>query len=337
MMILSDCITDKADEGCLKVANILTERMKAQGRGITVVSYKRNSPLADVHLRLNKLFLNFSLFALIKSRRENILYIPFSSNTMASVVRTWILSCMTNGEVKVIFVLCHPMNIVTKKLLKASKAQVIALSQESYEFYKREIGNAVYIRTGVDTTQYAPVDHKRKMELRKKYRLPADKKVVLHVGHLKYGRGIDSLLDVEKDFCVVLVLSSASKAERDHDLEQKLKQRPNIIIIDSYQEHMEELYQMADVYFFPVREKGHCIDVPLSVLEAAACNIPIVTTAYGELKAFRERRGFKFIADFSAGAVDSALHEMAALEDCKSREAVMDYDWNAAAERLLEL
>ena len=58
MIILSDCLTEKLDEGCIKVANSLTRRIKSTCPDTLVVSYKQEPKTSDVHLKLNKLFLN---------------------------------------------------------------------------------------------------------------------------------------------------------------------------------------------------------------------------------------------------------------------------------------
>ncbi|MCC7004846.1 glycosyltransferase family 4 protein, partial [Candidatus Nomurabacteria bacterium] len=66
------------------------------------------------------------------------------------------------------------------------------------------------------------------------------------------------------------------------------------IIIKGFIDKIEELYNIADIYFFPVKglsknyfpktynEVG-VIDTPLSVLEAIAVGIPIVTTEIDSL------------------------------------------------------
>ena len=80
-------------------------------------------------------------------------------------------------------------------------------------------------------------------------------------------------------------------------------------LIDSYLQSIQEIYQLADVYLFPVMDIENCIDVPLSVLEAASCNLPIVTTEYGELTAFREQEGFLFIDALDSDSLNQALEK----------------------------
>lgn len=337
MIILSDCLTEKVDEGCLKVANSLIKKIKEMYPETMVISYKRKSQQSDVHLKLNKLFLNPRLFSLLKSRNEETMYIPFASNTRASAIRIWVLSRVVKKGIRVIFILRHPMDTFTKFLLKMSGAEIIALSKESYEFYLREVGDKVlYLKTGIDTEKFIPVSVKEKNRIRKIYNVAPGKKVLLHVGHLKKGRNVDKLLNVGTDYHVFLVVSSVTEEEKDGKLREKLENRKNTTIIESYIEHIEEVYQMSDVYLFPVQQDGNCIDVPLSVLEAASCNIPIVATDYGELKAFQNERGFRFISSFDVNTLNQAIDEMTGGQTYDNRNAIQEYDWDVSIKHLIK-
>lgn len=335
MIILSDCLTEKIDEGCIKVANSLAKKIKEQYPETTIVSYNRKPKQSDFHFQLNKLFINWSLFSLIRSKKEAVIYIPFASNTKASVIRIFVLSVIAKNGLSVVFVMRLPMSWITKKIMKISGAEIIALSRESYDFYTAEIGKAKYLKTGVCVNQFVPVNAEKKEALRNKYGVVPNKKVLLHVGHLKKGRNIDKLLNVGDDYHVFLVVSSVTEKERDEYLRVNLNARPNTTIIDSYLEKVEEIYQMADVYLFPVQESMNCIDIPLSVLEAAACNIPIITTDYGEIKEFINEPGFCFLDELDGFSLEQAINKVASIKNCNNRNAVMDYDWEVSIRDIL--
>lgn len=335
MIILSDCLTETVDEGCIKVAVSFAKRIKEQDPAVTVVTYERQSGLSDSHMKLNKMFLDRRLLMMIRREKEEILYIPFASNTFASSVRTWILSWPSGKRVRVLFCLRHSMGTFAKLFLKLSRAEIIALSRESYDYYRRETGNRViYLKAGVDTDRFVPADSRKKEALRKKYGVIPGKKVVLHVGHLKKNRNIEALLKISEEYHVFLVLSSVTRESADLELREALMAKQHITVIDTYLPQIEELYQMADVYLFPVTEKEGCIDVPLSVLEAASCNIPIVAARYGELAQFTEEPGFCFLSSFEAGILNQAIGRMANYKDCRNREAVLSYDWSTSVRRL---
>jgi len=50
-----------------------------------------------------------------------------------------------------------------------------------------------------------------------------------------------------------------------------------------FYEKIEEFYQASDVYIFPVRNPTGSIDLPLSVLEALAVGLPVVSTRFGAI------------------------------------------------------
>ena len=335
MVVLSDCLTNKVDEGCLKVANNLTKRLKMADKSTTIISFDRKPEYSDIHLSLNKLFLNKELYRLLNRKRESILYIPFASNTFASCLRIWILSLLSKSNIAVIFALRFQMNVLAKLLLLLSRAKVVALSEASYHFYEKIVGErAVYLKTGIDTEKFTPIPQNRKKALREKYNIPLDKKVVLHVGHLKSGRNVDKLSEIDKQYHIVLVVSSVTEAEKDNSIRKMLEKRGNVTIIDSYLENIQEIYQLSDVYLFPVQEVENCIDVPLSVLEAASCDLPIVTTEYGELTSFKNQEGFFFIYDLSPFSLNKALDKMIHKTDINNRHVVLEYDWKYSVDIL---
>lgn len=335
MIILTNCLAEKTDEGCLKVANSLIKRIKEAHPETMVVSYDSSSEQSDCHLKLNKLFLNSRLIRLLNRKREKVLYIPFSSNTRASVIRTWILSVFCRCRVEVLFVLQHPMDRLSKKILQLSGARVITLSRSACSFFQKEVGcEATYLKTGVDTGKFRPVSQKEKSALRRKYGIGDSEKIVLHVGHLKEGRNVGQLLKIGEEYHVILVASTLTKNERDDRLRSALEKKTNIRIIDTYVERIQELYQLADVYFFPVQEQGNCIDAPLSALEAAACNLPVVATPYGELKELLGKDGFYELTSFEQEQLEGLLRH--ALEERGApRNWVLEYDWTIAAKTLL--
>lgn len=335
MIILSDCLSEIADEGCVKVAASLVKRIKLQDPCVTVISYDRKPQYSDVHLKLNKFFINSSLLSMIAKKREDILYIPFASNTKASAMRAFVLSFFSAGKIYVLFVLRHPLGLITKKLLELGKAEIIVLSADSYEFYIKKIKNKIlYLKTGINTKKFSPVSLEKKEVIRRKYNMDLKRKILLHVGHLNEGRNVEVLLKVDKKYQIILVLSTTTKEKADLKLRKKFEERKNIKIIDTFCPTIEEIYQMSDLYLFPVIERENCIDVPLSVLEAAACNIPVICSDYGELKKFYDEPGFCFLSDFKPEILNNQIDRMVNYKSCHNREAVLVYDWKYAVERL---
>lgn len=334
MIILTDCLSEQADEGCLNIANSLIKRIKQRFPATQVISYGHRFAEIGEYMRLNRLFLNRKLLLLIRNSCQPVLYIPFASNTFASVLRIFILSLFSK-KVWVIFSLRYPMSTLSRIILRFSKAGVIALSKESFDFYRSIVGEqAEYLKAGIDLSKFRPVTPTKIKSLRDKYGVSEGKKVLLHVGHLKAGRNIEKLKLIDPDYHVFLVVSTETKMEKDVELREVLMRRPNTTIVETYVENIEEFYQMSDVYFFPVQEVGNCIDIPLSVLEAAACNVPVVTTSYGELKELPATDGIWYINDLNRENINAVLKKVTEIENCDNRSIVEDYDWEKAVSRI---
>ena len=68
--------------------------------------------------------------------------------------------------------------------------------------------------------------------------------------------------------------------------------------------NIEEVYALSDCYVFPTppMNKINSIEIPLSVLEAMACNLSVITTKFGALpKVFEEGDGLIFVDDGEDG------------------------------------
>lgn len=335
MIILSNCLTRTEDEGSLKVANSMIKRVKKAAPETTVISYERQSPLSDRHLPINKLLLNGELIRLLRKKKEPVLYIPFPAGMLPTALRIFILSRFARWGLQAVLVMQGTMGKLPQWLIKASGARVLTVSRPTWEIYRKLIGDrAVYLKAGVDTERFRPVDDGRKAALREKYGLPVHKPIVLHVGHLNAGRNIGQLLHLDEKWNIVLVVSTLTAGEQDDGLRAQFMGKANVTLLDSFLPDIEEVYQLADVYLFPVAVAGHCIDVPLSALEAAACGIPVVTTDYGEMKELIGKDGFYPIQSFEPAALDALLRR-AAEEGINPRPGVLEYDWNMAVKHLL--
>ncbi|MBQ9859804.1 MAG: glycosyltransferase family 4 protein [Clostridia bacterium] len=339
LVILSNGLTDRPDEGFLNVANNLVKRIKQKQPDTLVVSYERQAAVTDRFLTLNKCLLNRSLFSLLRRERGRVLHIPFPAKAVSTAVRLFILSLLAGKRVQALLVMKSEYPLVARLLLRFSGAQVLVLSAEAADFYRTILPEkrVVHLRAGVDCKRFTPVSTEHKRKLKEQYGFDPDRPVVLHVGHLKKGRGVGELLKLNPRYQVVLVTSTLTASEQDAALRQQLTERDNVRLITEYLPHIEEVYQLSDVYFFPTVASCHCIDIPLSCMEAAACGISVVTTDYGEMKAFAGKDGFWFIGSFAADALNALVEQaIRAGAEANSREAVSDYDWDNAVSYLTE-
>lgn len=112
-----------------------------------------------------------------------------------------------------------------------------------------------YVKAGVDTVQFTEIESKQRKTLREKFGYSDTDTIVLHTGHMVEARNIRKLMDLDKSFRIILIISTSTRW--DENLYNDLKQCPNIKIIHKYIPKIEEYFQIADVYYFPVEEVGY--------------------------------------------------------------------------------
>jgi len=133
---------------------------------------------------------------------------------------------------------------------------------------------------GVDLEKFKP--SKNKLYFRKKYNLSESDYVVLHVGHINRGRNIQALKRIQELRGVQVLIIGSTAFKPDPNLIEDLKEA-GCIVHCHYFENIEEIYNASDCYVFPTLDESKCVEIPLSVLEALAVNIPVVTTPFGGL------------------------------------------------------
>lgn len=204
-----------------------------------------------------------------------------------------------------------------------------------------------FVPNGVDLERFKPLDGGSVAEVRRKYGLPVDRTLLLHVGHLRRNRGLEHLIRLQAGgIQTVLVASTAMPA--DEALRRELV-AAGCIVLHQYLDRIEEVYGACDCYVFPVVDRPPeqfpesyneigVIDTPLSVLEAMSCGLPVVATPFGALpRMFGQVSGLWFAppSDFPA-AVRTALERSSQKAAVDTRAAVTPYR-QEEVERLISL
>lgn len=185
-----------------------------------------------------------------------------------------------------------------------------------------------FIPSGVDLNKFKPINGESKKEMRRQLDLPEEERIFLHVGHFKRGRDVLSLTSLT-EFGEVVVVGSTS-TDPDQEVISALKSS-GCNVVTEFIEHIEEYYRAADVYVFPTQDSQHSIQVPLSVFEAMACDLPVITTKFGGLTdCFNEGEGLRFIESF-----DAITEEQVEFGEVSTRDKVSEYSWETIAREVL--
>lgn len=333
MVILTDGLSDKPDEGFLKVATGVVKEIKKIRPSVKVVSCGERSSVADENVGKSKLFLSKKIKKAIGE--EDVLYVPKASSTTGSAIRTYNLSERGKRKVAVLLTMDYPLGKIASRFFEKSNAKLFVLSERMKQSLSKSVKNRVrLLKTGIDTDEFFKVTPDEKARLRKKYGFGEDDTIVLHAGHMNYNRNADKLALAEDKYKVLFVVSSATK--KDEKLRRFLLERKNVTLFERYADKMRELYQIADIYLFPVKEDNACIETPLSVLEAIACGLPVLTTEYGQLKEFRGVDGITFIDEINKRTLNEKIAEVLAEKKSADVKVIEKYSFKNCASVILE-
>ena len=216
--------------------------------------------------------------------------------------------------------------------VQQSKPDLICVQNELGESRFKKLGCRVaHLPNGVDLDRFCPVTAVYQQSLRVQYGLDPARPVVLHVGHLEAARNLRTLAPLVEAGIQVAIAGSLYMGINS-DLIKELESL-GFHLFKGYQPHIEELYQLADCYVFPP-QPGNSLSMPLSVLEAMACNLPVVTTRFSGLEdAFMPGQGLNSVdqTDQLLGHVQQAIQTR---QQVQTRNMVSPFSWQSIAERL---
>lgn len=190
--------------------------------------------------------------------------------------------------------------------------------------------------SGVDLDRFRPTSSEQRVQLRRKLGLPLDKIIVLHVGHLKEDRNLIGLLNVQSHPNLQVIIVGSSTTKPSIRLIKRLEVA-GCIIVSNYQPKIEVYYQAANLYIFPTFNHKAAVQIPLSVLEAMATNLPVITTAFGGLPDFfNSGLGLTYI--YPEHFNDLANIIISQIESpAETRFLVQKFAWEVIAKNLLAI
>jgi glycosyltransferase involved in cell wall biosynthesis len=334
--IITEDLRLPLDEGAKKATFCLLESfLKSDVRGVIFTSY-HNPYLKQSHkLPANKLLLGWQFsHDLRREAPDVILYIPSSSFTLGAFVRASIIKVLSTGKPLALLSTQYRKLPTSARYFGLYQSIDLVLTQSpASEEASRSLGwKTLLLHSGVDNTIFLPVSEQYRCQLRSESGYLPDDRIILHVGHGNRRRNVHYLSRfTDAGYKVILITSTSTTT--DTRLLSQLR-ASGVFVIDTYQEHIQHYYQIADCYLFPVLDATAAIDIPLSVLEAMACNLPVVTTRYGGLPAmFQHGNGF-YYADTEEDMLRMVKYAIE-MKNCKTIEMIAQYTWDNFASSIL--
>jgi len=337
VLIYSEFLSDKPDEGIAKTAYNIYKAFK--NLGIKTLAVCREGGGNDiVVIPSNRLLLSYKLRNIIKGFKPTILlYIPKPGATFYSFLRSKLLKLYDRKCKVVFFPLQHRvLSRFHKLLIKlfAKPDYVISTSRYVVGLAKSLGLSTSQICLGVDLNKFKPISYEQKIRLRNRHGFSEKDYIVLHVGHLSKHRNLEVMAKLAKRGAKSIIIASSS-SHKDLELKEYLL-KSGVMVFDHFIERIEEFYQLADCYVFPVQpgsESG--ISIPLSILEAMACNLKIVSTPFKDLPLFfKEEMGF-FYAN-PEHLVDKVL-EVKDYRHVDTRRLIEKLRWETVCEQILKI
>ncbi len=233
----------------------------------------------------NRWFLSGRLSRLLRSfEPEVLIYVPWTGLTSRTLVRVQSLRRYARGA-RLGLVALQPrrVGLLMRGVAGLGGPDSVMAVGPGAERQARALGlPSARVPAGVDAERFRPATSEERAGLRGRLRLDAGSYVVLHVGHLKRSRNVDVLEKIARIENVACLMVCSSSTTAEQDLRRRLEAAA-VKVVGGHQDRIEDLYRVADAYLFPVTSELDAIEAPLSVLEAAACDLEILATPFGGL------------------------------------------------------
>ena len=341
-LVVSERLSRGQDDGIKNIAMAFIRELREQGHEVLGLSEWEAQEQEGIRaFRSNRFYLDASLAKAVRGFRPDwIVYVPWTSATARSLFRLRVLRAYTD-RASTFLVATQPMPLrgISRRLATRLRPDLIFVQCEETRKILRSVGiETAFLPSGHDAARFSPSSSQERTSLKAELGCSPDAPLVVHVGHLKRERIDPDLMETllrSVNGLQILVVGSPHTPQ-DDELAARL-QGLGVHLIREYLPDISKVYRAADAYLFPVQNRLACVGVPLSVIEAMACDLPVVSSSFGGLTAlFGGHPGVHFASD---GAEMADLLARAVRQDAPgTRSEVEDFTWDRiireAAERM---
>lgn len=342
--VFGERLAPPPDEGIKKLTLSLAKAWRALGHEVlTLTTGAPDWPEeqitavdADRLLRSPALASHLAAF-----RPDAVVYVPTASLTLASGLRCRTLRRYASAAPVALFATQGRRHgRLVQLAARLARPDLCATQSAGTAEQARRLGwPALRLAPGVDLSLFHPASAQEKQAARRQFGLPEEGFIVVHAGHLNRSRGVADMAEIAD--IAAPVLASSTSTEQDPQLAREL-QAAKVCVVTQFIPNIAALYHAADAYLFPVPPDPlapSSIDVPLSVLEAAACGLPIIARRFGALpELWASQPGVRFYdntVELRKAVASLALDETAGSPG-RTRALAEGCSWEAVAVQLLD-
>lgn len=338
ILVFSERLHSPYDEGIKNFAVHLIRALAAEHDVLALTSGGLDNAAYGIkNTDANRLLLGARLGRTIRRfRPQAIVYVPTACGTVFSFIRARMLRLYGQGAGTILITLQPRHYTAMGKFLIGCLAPdwIVAQSTRTTALLRGLGCRTALLPPAVDVQRFRPASAMEKAVLRRKYGVPGTATVVAHVGHLKSTRNLSYFLELQATVGYHTVTVGSTSTEQDATLTETL-QSSGATVINTYVANIEDIYQLSDVYVFLAEKDTAAIEMPLSVLEAMACNLPVICTPFGGLPDFFD--GGQGLFYWHGQAELREMVDLAVSQPCATRALVESHTWSAAAQTLLHL
>jgi len=264
--------------------------------------------------------------------------------TIRSLIILKLLKSFCGKKPKTVITATRPyFSKYSRRAVRLFKPDLTLTQSSRFEHFFKQNGFRVkFFPNGVDSKKFTPPTESEKHRLRKDFGLTDDKTIVLHVGHIKANRNLETFKEIQNLDGVQVAIVGGTTEKTDENIKKDLE-KSGIKIFHKYFEDISKVYKLSDLYIFPVRDTVDkipltynqigAIDLPLSVMEAMASNLPVITTPFGALpRLFKPGNGLYFYDNEEE--IIPIIKHLSYKNEVSTRDKVLLYDWKRVIKRL---
>lgn len=222
--------------------------------------------------------------------------------------------------------------------------RVVSVSMANKELYVGKYPwlreKLVFVPQGVDTGVFTPVDM---ATARSSFGLPQEEPIVLFAGRFEKEKRLGLLIDAFRELSAMkpkarlLLVGKGREEEAIRSLAAR-KGVPNVTFRGPVsRKEMPLLLNCADVFALMSLHEG----LPLAVLEALSCGVPVVSTPVGDLSLLvREGITGRLVSDLNPKAIATLMNEIIDNRSAYSdacRRVALQRSWDVVVKKMVQI
>ena len=339
IVVYCERLVEPFDEGIKNVALQLIQALRGEHEVRALTSYGADHKAYGVrNVPSNPLALSPWLARAVRRFAPDLtIYIPTAAATPMSFFRSRMLRLYgRHAPVALVALQVRSYAFVARCIMPRCQPDVLVAQGPKTLDTLEELGCRVQMLSpAVDVERFHPRCRHHRDEVLAQLGLVApgergaSPRIALHVGHLNRGRNLQALIPIQAFARVQVVVVGSGSTPHDESLVREL-QEAGVCVVAEHIPDIEQVYGAADCYVFPAEGANSAIDIPLSVLEAMATDLPVVTTRFGGLPThFGPSASLRYVDDMVTLA--EMVSDVLEAPQRGNRALVEPYTWQRAA------